>query len=436
MSDRFDFEYEKKMIGYLIHYYRKKRNVSLKVFLKNQKDYYNKHCIECRKCDNPEIICSERTMYRIERGFVARNECVYHRFCENLNRKFLLKRDDLKHLDGLRNELIRNLIHYSHTNLKRLADIFEIELEKHRDEIYIEERLKLYQDIVKNKLDSINSDDKRIDLYLYMMDKVNQDDKKLILMNLFDRSYHLPKFDRAKIIHECKKYIDDPLLFKIRLKISLLDNKLYYYENLKEIENKEFNQLTESQKFLLYEHMTLAQLNLEAYRMAYQTILKCLDILHSGADLGEYTYVNCYNRAGIILYSLKQYQDAGTYFMKSMEIDSNALGFNIILLAHSLERTNQINFLIRQLELIEVNSVKNDLVRKSVIYYRKKHLCNQLTKHQMSELEDYICFELKSICDKGGEIYRDVLKEDLMYYTSQTKNYKKIYLFERSESLK
>ena len=65
--------------------------------------------------------------------------------------------------------------------------------------------------------------------------------------------------------------------------------------------------------------------------------------------------------------------------------------------------------------------------RKITIYYKRKYQSEPLTKKQMSELEDYICEEIKHFLNRMGDLLKNIFLDDLLNYVEKTSNYKKLY---------
>lgn len=420
-----DFKYEKKIIGHLIHHYRKQQDLSIKEYLHLHNSHYENHCLDCKKCSNPQKACSEITLRKIEKGFVTNKECIYYKLSENLKRIYLLKWEQIILLRGLRKDLTENIVEYSHTNLNKLSNKLEVLLEENKKVIYIEEILRLYKDITDYKIKRVLPDTKRIELYKMMKDIVDREDKLLILLFMFELGYRIMDISREDIIEECKEYLEEPIMFKIRHHMIMMENELDYYDKIRE---QNLDHLTHSQKFLIYDNYTSAYLNLGAYNRAYESIKLCIEILESGADLGDNTKMVTFKRAGIILYHMKEYEKSVDYFLKAISMNVYGLGINMILFADALEKIQETERIKQPLKKIKVESISNHLERKVIIYYRLKYL-DKLDTDKMRYLEDYICEQLCPLFNENKRIYLDILLDDLKYFSKKTNNYKMIHTF-------
>ena len=425
-----DFEYEKKIIGILIGFYRKKLDVKLAFFLINKKNYYHEYCLACKKCENTERICSPKTLYQIEKGFVIKNECFYYRLCENINKKLIFNKAILKKLDNYRELLYNSIVDFSKQTLFSLLKEIESDILKFKNTIYIEERLTLYRDVINYKLKRIIPSHESVEIYVLLKDNLAIEDEKIILLLLYDISYKIKNnlIDRDKIISESKKYYKDPLFFRMML-FSNVDISIAY-SLFEKYEADNFTQLNLYQKYTLYEYISFIDINYNCYEKGYHNLKKCIEIIKEGADFSDYTIKNCSRQMGIVCYLLNKYYESIEYFYSILKYKQFSIGLNYVLLFNCLEKTNQVNKILKIIEEINIATLKNKNEKLIMIYYWKKHLVKKHTKPQIAELEDFICEELVNIVVVGGELYERIFKEDLRQYVSITKDYKKFFSFD------
>ena len=424
-----DYEKEKRIIGFLISYYRKLKRINANEFLYNRKNFFQDNCIVCKKCKNPDIVCTFRTLQKIESGEATKKECVYFRLCENLNLEVDFNRNIFTKIDDLSSRVYSVLIEHSSAQMQKLFSSLELDLEKYHNYIYVREMLMLYYDILNLSLNLIVPSNEHMQLYLYLKDKFSDVNYKLLLMFLFELSDHT-KFllnYHNDLLTECSRYFDDPLFFSIHLQKIRNMNPLEAYSELSSLKSHE-DELNIYQKYMLYNNIAFVELNSDAYDKAYETMKICVDLMQSKAYFNSATIKNTYRQIGTIAFALKKYQETIYYLQEARKYISDSLGIQITFLFHSLEKTNQLDLLKEILENINAAQL-NEKEKQFFLYYKMKYAQKSLTKKQMSDLEEYICNDLKPTIDIMGDLVENIFLEDLRFYVSNTKNYKRIYSF-------
>ena len=426
-----ELKYEKRMIGLLIYYYRKKLDISLDVFLHNTGKYYTENCIDCNLCNNMEMICTPKTLYRIEKGFFSKNECYYHRLAENLGKEFVSDKRIYDRLTQYENSLINYIVDFSKKKLNKLKELIDIDLLEYANVVYISEKLNLMKDIINFKLYRISPDKEQIELYVYMKNNFEDTDKKLLLLFLYDIRFRLENFniDYESLINDCSTYINDPLFYRVKLANVAQQNYLDAYPILKNELDTNLVNLNNYQKYSLYEYLAFVELNAKAFDKSYVTMQKCIDILEESQDFSDYHKISCYKRMGIISFSLEKYEDVIKWYTIILE-QNESIGLNYSLLFYALEKTNQEEKIKNILDNVNLSKTKTISEKKILLYYKKKYIYKKQTKQQIIELEEYVCEEIKPLVRNLGEMHRNIFLEELKKLVSITCNYKKIYLFE------
>ena len=84
------FDEEKQIIGYLINFYRKKAKISISTLISYKSEYIKERCDDChKKCKQKEGIVSHKTIERMNKGVIIKNDCIYHNNTYNSKVNFL-----------------------------------------------------------------------------------------------------------------------------------------------------------------------------------------------------------------------------------------------------------------------------------------------------------------------------------------------------------
>lgn len=423
-------EYIRKVIGVLIKHYRKQNSFYVNDFIYENDDFYRNNCIICNQCNNAERICSKNTLYRLEEGKVIQNECVYHRLAHKLGKRVILNRMGFYiKLETYRSILIESLIDFSKSKITKLEAQITHDLCTYKDVLYISEILLLYKSIIQDKLYSTKTEKKDIQTFLNIKDALVDEDRKLVIYYLYSGSFKRGdcNIDFEQIMNESKKYIDDPLFYKIKLDFintqSHMSALKYFIEN--EIPN--LNSLTPYQKYCFYTSLEYPLINSYAFEESYEVLIKCKEIVES-SDFGDMILKNCYLRLGFISYCLEHYEETETWMMKAFEIN-HSIAKNLVILCSALEKMGKIDTIIQILKKTDTSKMKSIYGKKVYIYYKRKYGKAKKTKNDILELEDYICNEIKPFLDTYGSVHKEIFQNDLIQYVKKTKNFEKYYYF-------
>lgn len=427
-----NYEKEKRIIGFLISYYRKINEINANEFIYNKKNFFQTNCISCKKCKNSDIVCTFRTLQKVENGIVTKKECVYFRLCENLDLEVDFNRNIFTKIDNLSDTIYSALIEHSLAQMQKLFASIGSDLKKYHNYIYVNEMLMLFYDILNFSLNSTVPSNEHIKLYVYLKDKFIGVINKLLLMFLYELSNSSIYLNSASddLLVECSQYYDDPLFFSIKLHNIGNMNPLDSYPKLLSLKNCE-DELNIYQKYLLCNNLAFVELNTRAYDKAHETMKICIDLMQNEAYFNSATIKNTYRQMATIAFALKKYQETIYYLQEARKYVSDSLGVQITFLFYSLERTNQVDLLKEILENINVAQL-SEKEKVFFLYYKMKYAQKNLTKKQMSDLEEYICNDLKPFINIMGRLVKNIFLEDLRFYVSNTKNYKRIYSFEEN----
>ena len=163
-----DYKYIKSIIGYLIGYYRNNDNKSTNEFIYDQSDDSTNICMKCNQCNDNHQICSQASLYRIEKGNIVRKDCIYERLANKLGKKVILDNYEIYYrIESIRNELKDSIVDFSKTKLEKIEANIEYYLDKNKNVLYVEEILSLYLNVVKNVLYNTDLDNKIGQIYLF-----------------------------------------------------------------------------------------------------------------------------------------------------------------------------------------------------------------------------------------------------------------------------
>ena len=427
-----NFYYEKEIIGRLIYYYRKKKNINIATFLKDNASFCKTNCTICKKTIKSSI-CAPKTLRKIENGIVLDDECYYLRLCNQLGRKIKLNRSIISKIQIFQNKLTDLLTCLSCPELSKLYTLISLTLRKYTNSIYIEEILNLYLDTINFQLYRKIPEKRNMEIYYAIKDYVNETDKKIILLLLCHVQFKSPtaEYSKTRIIQECKQYFDDPLFYEIKiLDIAISHNSLNAYSLLKEYETEKMKNAPVYLQYIFFKTIALIQLNAKFYQASFDTMRKCLILIENNPIFNEYMLNKCYCQIGIICFQLGKYTDVTHYYLSVLD-NNYFLGLNYCLLFYSLEQSNrayEIKPIIDKIDFFSTNNQDN-IVKSLIIYYKIKYSKDLDDKNHLSELENIICEDLVKIIKVGGKIYTQILVSDLTSYISITCNYKKLFIF-------
>lgn len=435
---KYDFRYEKGVIGRLIGYYRKHDSRILDDILWDKGNYYKKYCLECSKCTNKEKICAPKTLYKIESGITVDNDCYYYRLSEKLNKILIFDEKLFLELDHYRDTLTELLIDYSYTKLMNFKKELLDKLDAYKNVIYVAERLRLYVDIIVGISDKSSCSQSKNDFYFYIKDSLDEKDKMLILYYLFHSLCYFPgqlsNQIFVSIYQEAMSYKDNRLAFNFWLSVVFDTIKpLQFLKMLEEYKELYQDRFTKHEWYLYNDYHAYVYFNTEEYELCYQYLLKNAELIDSGLDYTENKVRNLNVKLAILAYNQDKYDEAIIHFEKCRVNNCLNIGnANIAFYIHSLEKTNQVDKVIEIINSYDINASTHDYEKKIIRYYRIKHINDLEVKERLKKREDFICEELIDVINRNGSMLKNLFKEELMSCVEQTTSYKKVYIFEKN----
>ena len=430
MKAYYESNYEKEIIGRLIKYYRKKKNITVNEMLTKKGMYYQEYCRECSKCKNKEYACSTKKLYSLERGEVSNNDCYYYRLAENVGKMFVIDRRVTNKLENYRANLRNNLINFSKSKLTKLAIMISNDLSEYKNVIYFGEILSLYFDIINYNLYHTISCSDNIQLFAYMLPYMSTEDRKLTLCYLYEIGYRVSNnlICRKTINDYCKEYIDDALLFKYNLEQIVSQNFLDAYAILGEMEKRLANKITDFQLCCLLEYKAYILTNAESYEKSYNTIKECISVAVNNKDFSDYLISNYYGKLGVICFLLEKYSETIDAFNLLLSKNSS-LGINYSLLFYSMKECGRESEIKAILDTIDHTKKRRPFVEKIINYYSMRYTEKLFGKKDYILLENMICEDIKPYLNNHGSIQKTIFTKELKYLVEKTGNYKKYYTF-------
>lgn len=428
MGSNIEFYYEKKIIGLLFAYYRKKSTFTLNDILRNEKHY----CTDCLlniECKPKEKICTSATLYKIEKGIPAKNDCIYYQLCQKLEKTVDFNELISKRMNQIRDRLYECIISNSKKDTKQLLALVTKLLNEYNDVIYYSERLTFYHDMLNYQLEGTLPNKKNVEMYLYLVKmEIDTVEKKLLLLFLFRLKFIFEDIiSISEILNQIEYFIDCKIMFEVKLYNITEEITIKNYLTLNEIH--ECN-LSSYFTYLLNDNKAYLLLNTGGLNQAIDLLKENLSLIEKN-DFCDLTKINCFRKTGIILYSKKDYSEAIDCFNRVIDFSFDKLGTNFLLLFNALENENRLIEIPQFLNTIDINSIENKQVKAIIRYYSKKYENSFIDKKTMSELEDYICNDMIDLLSYG-QFYRTILLDDLKEYVSKTLNYKKLLVFENA----
>ena len=424
-----DFYFDKYIIGLLIKYYRKNKNIKVVNLLtrKNSNEY--EFCIDCDKCKNRKAICSTKKLYAIERGDVATKDCYYNSLAANLDKQVIFDRRMSNRLINYRNNLKNVLIECSKSKLNKLLIMINKDINKYKNVLYFEDMLSIYLDIINYYLYHIVPSDDSIRLSLYLLEIVDDEDKKIFACFLYEISFRVSNhlIDRDNIKKYCEKYVNDPLLLKYKLEQIVSQNYLDAFESIVEMEKIAVN-MSDYQYCCLLEYKAYVLMNAESYEKSYCTLKKCIDIALSKKDFSDYVVINYYGKLGVICFLLEKYAETIESFSVLLS-KAAPLGVNCSLLFYSMEKCGMEKQIKDVLKTIDISKKRRPFVEIIVNYYSMRYTEKQFEKNDFILLENMICEDVKPFLKTYGSIQKYIFTNDLKKLVEKTGNYKKYYKF-------
>ena len=433
-----DYEYEKKMIGLLIGYTRKKLNqqyggtkFTQLGLINNFGKSYLENCTLCQSPCFKNKICSKNVLIEIEKGKAFKKDCYYVGLIENLGFKYQCDERIVRNILEIENNLLITLSTYELPKIIELNMKIDYELHIYNSVFYFYTLLQIYKSLVllmlKNEKSYIVTDEILNLFFKYG----NTNTKEIIAILIYNRDPDINK--EVKNILNCK---NKSHLFPYYLKF-LRQNESYSLvhsaEELNKLLESNYNQLNEYTKYMLYDSLAFIYLNDHNTKKSYIYLKLCKKVIESSPNrFPDYFILQILNRLGLVNYLDKNYDSSIKYFLYLYKLDISKIYNNIILLFNMLESQNRINELQ---SLLTTNYYKLILLQeaKSIFRYYKLKYSKPLDRNLACELENLI---VNNLILKSS-IHNNIITHELKNLILITKNYKNHYLYiEKLEELK
>lgn len=409
----------KSVIGQLLAYYRRVNNISVEQMVLN-----NDLCHDCKSCSYQEKICSCKTYYRIEKGYVVNDECIYRLLALNINKKYNNNDRFYENLDELNSHFYISLIKMDTKELLNIKNNIMPLVCEYKEDIYINEILNLYLNIINLEInDEVNVN--CLDMYISLYDHVTKSINDLIIYYLYKASKRVEgiRYLLYEIIN--RDDLDGDIFITIKLdKI----RELPYFDAYNEMKTMLKSVKNKHHEYLIYNAIAYIQLNNHFYKECYQTLDKCKSIISNSCFEDVYSF-SLNRQFATAAYLIAKYDDVIKLLLNISDNCKKYIGIQVVLLFNSLEQVNRNNEVLPLLNNININEL-NDDIKKIIIYYKNKYQ-NPLDKKMIILLEDYICKELLSVIVNYGTMFIEIFKKELIDLITCTKNYKCLYNFEK-----
>lgn len=401
----------KREIGFCIGFYRKQYHYSVNKLCNIQTNYSKEYCEQCKKCTNIKNICSSKTIYRIEQGYMIKNDCVYHKLSECFNRKILFNRRIYSILNQYENKLKEAILLFSSSKLIQLKKSIYLEIKIYKNIVYVQEMFYLYLDIINYKLYGVLPAFERIQFYSYYINKTN----KQMIIYLFQEIYFYLSMNAINLSSNEKSLIFYRHQIFHVTKMNELQANIYL---LRKIYHPT---ITSYELYYLYEMLAYVQLNAHDDQKSYETLKKCLEILNQ-LDKRDEMKGCCYLKFAKICFIQQDYKETINWLMKCRQYNYS-IGINVSLLIYSYEKLNQIDEIKKY--MMKTTFKSQTIYEKKILLYYKMKYQQFLDKKRIIELEEYLIDLNPSFYDLGN-MYKNLFYDDLKKYTIQTNTYKKM----------
>lgn len=427
------YEYENKIVGILIGYYRQKRskkdeNFSRRLFVKWKSEKVKEMCLSCSKnCAKKDRICAPKTSLSIEKGEPIKNICFYIDFADKLGYRYLL------------NQRLLDIIHYSEkklmllikTNQKKELITFKVflqnNLKNYKDIIYFSEMLQLYLAITCMLLDFTYPKVSLVDLFEKIYPHLNSQSQFFIsfLLYRYYKIYHEDKNKQQKYLNLLQQ-LETKNTYHFLLNQKEKMTSLEFYRYLLDFDKNKF---LPYEQYIVQDNLVDILIELGHYNEAKKQVDICVKIAESkDEELSDVALYSAYTKKAVVLYHLKQYDEALLFFKQVFHFNADILLLNFILFIDCFEKSSQSKSIKSYLDIDTYRSLNITKVKRLYRYYQQKYVFN----YPFKELELFILDELKSFLPLNSAYY-EIIKKDMIEYCQETKDYKSFFLFQKNK---
>ena len=382
------FDEEKQIIGYLINFYRKKAKISISTLISYKSEYIKERCDDChKKCKQKEGIVSHKTIERMNKGVIIKNDCIYSDLVHKLGYKYELSMKYSLRVKEFENQLLHLIRTKNKNGFIELKEKLEAYKKQVAQFIYYQDLATLFLEIIDLELNHKFCDKDRIKLPEYLYNYANGDLKKILIYYLCKYYFRFPKTREFKqYLNECCVVYEQNVQVSFILK-SYMFSKFAYINFLEKYDTSDF---LHEDYFFYYSSISLGYMNLEDYPSALYYLDKSITIARQRGMIDLYL-IQSYMRRGVISYKMGKYKEALVYFRRVYQYDVNVMMMNLILFFDCFDKTGKNDALVSLLKSENPNAIKSDMARATFIYYKMK----KIDAYPDKVLEDYIVDILK-----------------------------------------
>ncbi|WP_273400682.1 hypothetical protein [Traorella massiliensis] len=398
------YHHEKQAIGFLIGYYRQKNHISRKDLLE--------------QAQNTCFSCSPKTLVRIEKGIVSKNEIFYCSLCYQLHMTYVLNDKLLSELCHYGKRLLKILPFGSNYHLELLLKTVNEKIDHYDHVIYIYERLLLYKAVLELSLYEKLPAKEVLDIFYFLNHLLCKEDKELIFFLFMYPAIRKKAF--KDIYEQWSIYQHKPLFFGYYLESIISSHSLLdAYCLLQDIQLH--HSLTILENILLLSAMALLEEKGNDAVSAYGTMKNCLNYLYH--DLYDSLKAHVFIQSAVLAYDLNLYEECIQYFLSVISLNMIFIKESSLLFFHVLERTHRQDLLKKYLFKTDFSQFEDESTKKIFAYYSMKYK----EKASYVQREQMICNDLKHLSQQL--LYKDILLEELLDIISVTGHYKCLYRF-------
>lgn len=415
------FDEEKQIIGYLINFYRKKAKISISTLISYKSEYIKVRCDEChKKCKQKEGIVSHKTIERMNKGVIIKNDCIYSDLVHKLGYKYELSMKYSFRIKELENQLLHLIRTKNKNGFLEMKEKLEMFSQRVNQLIYYHDIISIFLDIVDLELNHQFCDKKQIEIVEYLY-KFSTNDLKKILIYYLARFYtRFPANEKCScFLRECSKEYEQ----NVQILFVVKNRAMNKFAFIKYMEKYDTSSFMYEDYFFYYGSLSLGYMNLEDYHSALYYLDKAIAIAKQREMIDLYL-IQCYMRRGVISYKMGKYKEALIYFRRVYEYDINVMMMNIILFFDCFKKIGKEEAVIALLKDGKQDMIKSSMVRSTYIYYRMKYI----DRYPFKVLEDYVVNILKPHLRSGSD-YEKIILNHLVEYTHQTHHFKKLHEF-------
>lgn len=430
------YDYEHKIIGLFIGYYRKQRSISdelfiRKTFIQFKSEEVKELCDTCNKdCAKREYICANKTSTSIEKGIPAKNICFYIDFASKLGKKYQINQKLLKLVEYSENRLVNIMRENAKDDYQGYRTFLLNTIEQYKNYIYFSEMFNLHL-IIYDLIMYLKFPSKQIiDFYEEFYKEFKPSTKRLVAF-LFYRYYQVYCEDKTKdeyYFQELYKLDKYNLEYQITHKKKTMSS-IEFYHYLTHINKQD---LTVQKLVLIQYFLVDCLISLQQYNVARNEVNRWIRLIKNNEEhIARYSIYLAYEKKAVILYYLNKYEEAITLFVNVYNYMIDLLHLDFILFIECFRNANRIEEISLYLSNEHFNRINIQKLKRIYRYYQQRYLL----KYSLKELELFVLDELYYLIPLNTHYY-DLIRRDMMEYCVETKDYKSFFLYQKPLTIK